>query len=144
MPLHVNIEDLLNARSVESERLEFKAGWNPDAIYRSICAFANDFENVGGGYILIGVEEESGIAKRPVVGLSASKIASIQKEMIGYNNLINPVYHPKLFIETVDGQQILVIWVPGGICITLYCAYSIFYNGLFSYSPKHLPLLNAD
>jgi ATP-dependent DNA helicase RecG len=114
MPLHVNIEDLLNARSVESERLEFKEGWNPDAIYRSICAFANDFENVGGGYILIGLEEESGIAKRPVVGLSASKIASIQKEMIGYNNLISPVYHPKLFIETVDGQQILVIWVPGG------------------------------
>ena len=36
MPLHVNIEDLLNARSVESERLEFKEGWNPDAIYRSI------------------------------------------------------------------------------------------------------------
>ena len=63
MPLHVNIEDLLNARSVESERLEFKEGWNPDAIYRSICAFASDFENVGGGYILIGVEEESGIAK---------------------------------------------------------------------------------
>jgi len=28
--------------------------------------------------------------------------------------LINPVYHPKLFIETVDGSQILVIWVPGG------------------------------
>jgi ATP-dependent DNA helicase RecG len=114
MPLHVNIEDLLNARSVESERLEFKEGWNPDAIYRSICAFANDFENLGGGYILIGVEEESGIAKRPVVGLSSSKIASIPKEMIGYNNLINPVYHPKLFIETVDGQQILVIWAPGG------------------------------
>ncbi len=114
MPLHVNIEDLLNARSVESERLEFKAGWNPDAVYRSICAFANDFENVGGGYILIGVEEKDGIAKRPVMGLSAAKIAAIQKEMIGYNNLINPVYHPKLFIEIVDGQQILVIWVPGG------------------------------
>ena len=63
-------------------------------------------KNVGGGYILIGVEEESGIAKRPVVGLSASKIASIQKEMIGYNNLINPVYHPKLFIETVDGLSL--------------------------------------
>ncbi|WP_295712616.1 alpha-N-acetylglucosaminidase TIM-barrel domain-containing protein [Mucilaginibacter sp.] len=43
MPLHVNIEDLSNVRSVESERLEFKEGWNPDAIYRSICAIANDF-----------------------------------------------------------------------------------------------------
>jgi hypothetical protein len=43
-PLQVNIEDLLNARSVESEQLEFKKGGNPDAIYRSICAFANDFK----------------------------------------------------------------------------------------------------
>jgi len=80
MPLHVNIEDLLNARSLESERLEFKEGWNPDAIYRSICAFANDFENVGSGYILIGAEEENEIAKRPIIGLSTSKIASIQKD----------------------------------------------------------------
>lgn len=54
---------------------------------------------MSGGNILIGVEEESGIAKRPVVGLSASKIASIQKEMIGYNNLINPVYHPNSLLK---------------------------------------------
>ena len=38
MILPLNIEDLLNAHVVESERIEFKAGWNPDAIYRSICA----------------------------------------------------------------------------------------------------------
>ncbi len=53
--LHLNIEDLLSARTVESERIEYKEGWNPDAIYRSICAFANDFDNIGGGYILVGV-----------------------------------------------------------------------------------------
>ena len=45
MTLHINIEDLLSARTVESDRIEFKEGWNPDAIYRSICAFANDFDN---------------------------------------------------------------------------------------------------
>jgi len=45
MPLPINIEDLLSARTVESDRIEFKEGWNPDAIYRTICAFANDFDN---------------------------------------------------------------------------------------------------
>ncbi len=35
MPLHVNIEDLLNARSVESEWLEFKEGWNATWIKRT-------------------------------------------------------------------------------------------------------------
>ncbi len=63
MALPINIEDLLNKRKVESTRIEFKAGWNPDKIYHTICAFATDLENIGGGYILVGVEEENGVAK---------------------------------------------------------------------------------
>jgi ATP-dependent DNA helicase RecG len=116
MALHINIEDLLSARTVESDRIEFKKGWNPDAIYRSICAFANDFDNTGGGYILIGVEENeiNKIAQRPVIGLSSSEIADIQRKMIGLNNLIEPVYHAKLFIENIDNQQIIVLWCIGG------------------------------
>lgn len=113
MALHINIESLLNVQVVESNRIEFKEGWNPNAIYRSICAFANDFDNTGGGYIVIGVEEENGVAKRPVKGLLPEQIASIQKEMIGYNNLIRPVYTPNLFIEEVDETQIIVLWVVG-------------------------------
>jgi len=114
MPLHINIEDLLTSRTVESDRIEFKEGWNPDAIYRTICAFANDFDNTGGGYIVIGVEEENGVAKRPIKGLKAKEVAEIQKKMIGFNNLINPVYFPKLYVEEVDGMQIIVLWIPGG------------------------------
>lgn len=116
MALHINIEDLLSARTVESDRIEYKKGWNPDAIYRSICAFANDFDNIGGGYIIIGVieDEVTKSAKRPVIGLSTSEIAKIQKDMIGYNNLLKPVYHPKVSIESIDENQILIIWVPGG------------------------------
>ena len=52
--LPVNIADLLRQRSVEGERIEYKAGWNPDAIIRTLCAFANDFQNLGGGYVVIG------------------------------------------------------------------------------------------
>ena len=69
MELEIGIEDLLNKRKIESDRIEFKAGWNPDDIYHSVCAFANDYNNDGGGYIVIGVEEEKGIAKRPVKGI---------------------------------------------------------------------------
>lgn len=63
MALPINVEYLLRQRKVESNRIEFKKGWNPDRIYRSICAFANDFDNIGGGYILVGIEEESVIKK---------------------------------------------------------------------------------
>lgn len=52
--LPINLNDLLRQRTVESERIEYKTGWNPDAITRTVCAFANDFENLGGGYVVIG------------------------------------------------------------------------------------------
>jgi putative transcriptional regulator len=115
MALPINIEDLLNKQKVESNRIEFKKGWNPAKIYQTICAFANDFDNIGGGYILVGVEEENGIAKRPVHGLSEKDLDSIQKAIIGFNNKINPYYLPRTSVEEVDGKYILVIWVPSGL-----------------------------
>lgn len=81
MALPINIEELLKKRRVESSRIEFKSGWNPERIYRSIGAFANDFDNLGGGYILVGVEEENGMAKRPVKGLEPEQLDRIQREM---------------------------------------------------------------
>lgn len=114
MAIPVNIEKLISGRIVESERIEYKKGWNPAAIYRTISAFANDFENIGGGYIIVGAEEERGRAKRPVTGIPTEQLDAIQKEMIGYNNLIRPYYAPKISIETIDDKNILVIWVPAG------------------------------
>ena len=58
MAIPTNIETLLNGHIVESARLEFKKNWNPEPILHSICAFANDIDNWGGGYILIGVDED--------------------------------------------------------------------------------------
>ena len=54
--LPINLQDLLRQRTVEGDRIEYKAGWNPESVLHSICAFANDFHNLGGGYIIIGVE----------------------------------------------------------------------------------------
>ena len=41
--LPVNLVDLLRQRTVEGERIEYKASCNPDAIIRMLCIFANDF-----------------------------------------------------------------------------------------------------
>ncbi len=115
MALPINVEDLLSKRKVESNRIEFKASWNPDKIYHTICAFANDLENIGGGYILVGIEEENGVAKRPVKGLAENEIDHILKEMVGYNAKISPTYLTKVSVEEVDGKIVLIIWVPAGI-----------------------------
>ena len=114
MALPINIESLLSGSAVESNQLEYKEGWNPDTIYRSICAFANDFEDTGGGYIIVGVKEEHGHAVRPVLGVNPESIEQIEKDMVGYNNLIRPYYQPRLFIEEVDGKSVLVIKVTAG------------------------------
>ncbi len=83
MALPINIESLLSGSAVESNQLEYKEGWNPDTIYRSICAFANDFEDTGGGYIIVGVKEERGHAVRPVLGVNPNLIEQIEKDMVG-------------------------------------------------------------
>ena len=114
MRLPINIEELLSGRAVEGDRLEYKTGWNPDAIYRTICAFANDFDETGGGYIVVGVQEEKGRAIRPVIGVNPDQIEPIEKEMVGYNNLIRPYYQPRFYIEEVDGKTILILKVSPG------------------------------
>ena len=69
--LPVNLEDLLRQRNVEGERIEYKAGWNPDAIIKSLCAFANDFENLGGGYVVIVQDcDAQGLPVFPPTGIS--------------------------------------------------------------------------
>lgn len=121
MAIPINIEDLLNKQKIESNRIEFKRGWNPDKIYHTICAFATDLDNTGGGYILVGVEQnENGIAKRPVKGLPIETIDGILQDMVGYDakitssNLKSVAYNSRVSKEEVDGQSILVIWVPTG------------------------------
>ena len=114
MALPINIADLLEKRKVESNRIEFKEGWNPTSIYHSICAFANDIDNIGGGYILVGVKEVNGVAQRPVQGLPEESLDRIQREMLQFNQLIEPQYSPRISVEEIDGKSVLVIWVTAG------------------------------
>ena len=113
--LPINIEDLLHQRRVESERIEYKASWNPEAVLHAICAFANDFHNLGSGYIVIGVREQNGLPEMPPVGLSAAQLDNIQKTLLNLgNSAIRPNYHPLTEQYEIQGKHILVLWVVGG------------------------------
>lgn len=117
MALAININDLLNKQRIESNRIEFKKGWNPAGIYLSVCAFANDFNDLGGGYIVVGVDtdDKTGVAIRPVVGIPAENVDGILQDMVGFNNKIAPYYMPRTSMEEVDCKYVLVIWCPAGI-----------------------------
>lgn len=114
MAIPINIDDLINQRVVESTRIEFKSGWNPNPIIHSICAFANDIDNVGGGYIVIGVEEENGRPVFPIKGIEQDKIDEILKELIGYCRFIEPLYNPVVEPILFQDKYMIVIWVTGG------------------------------
>jgi ATP-dependent DNA helicase RecG len=114
MSILVNIETLLSNAVVEGTRMEYKKSWNSVPVMRTVCAFANDFENEGSGYIIIGVEEKFGKPIRPVEGFNPIKLEQIEKELIGFCNLIQPSYFPRLSLEEVDQKHVLVIWCPAG------------------------------
>ena len=113
--LPINVNHLFQQNVIEGERIEYKAGWNPGSVLRTLCAFANDFHNLGGGYVVIGVEERDGRAVLPPQGISPARVDAIQKELLnlGYS-AIRPQYHALTATYEVEGRTILVLWAPGG------------------------------
>jgi len=114
MALPINIPELVHGKIVEWERLEFKRGWNPEDILHSICAFANDINNWGGGYIIVGVAESQGVPQLPPVGLQIEMLDKIQGDLIKTCYAIQPNYLPISQPYEIDGKHILVIWCPAG------------------------------
>ena len=115
--LPINIRDLLYARGVESARIEMKASWDERTtglqVVHTICAIANDFQNLNGGYIIIGVDAPDGRAVLPPTGLEPGAMEDIQRWIRGKCNTLDPVYQPIMSPEIIDDQHLLVIWAPG-------------------------------
>ena len=114
--LPFNLDDLLHCRGVESERVEFKATWDPRTtgpqVLRTICAFANDFHNLNGGYVVIGVDERDGRGRLPPRGLSEAQVDAAQKWIRGQCNRLDPPYAPVLSPERIGERLLLVVWAP--------------------------------
>jgi len=113
MPLPININDLITGHTVEWDRIEFKEGWNPEAVLHTTCAFANDINNWGGGYIIIGIAENNGMPVLPPKGLNSAQIDKIQKELIQITHHIDPLYSPVSEPVLYQAKQILIVWAPG-------------------------------
>ena len=135
--LPINVDDLLKTQKVEKQKVEFKKAWHKDKkrkrgtywqVLHTICAYANDFFNDNGGYIIIGVDEndkeksskDSDRQKSQIdyipFGVPENKLELIQKEIIGACRAeIKPTYDPILspqVIESPEGERkhVLVVW----------------------------------
>ncbi len=114
MSIPITIEKLLNENIVESARIEFKENWNPDETLKTISAFANDTDNWGGGYIVIGLKESQGQIDLLNSGLNINEIDNIQKDILRYCNFLKPKYIPETELVNYKGKNFLLVWCPGG------------------------------
>ena len=110
----LKLETLLDGRVVEQDRVEYKKGWNPSDVIHTVCAYANDFSNINGGYIVIGIEEDNGRPLIPPVGIDADDLDKIQNELFQYCNLIEPRYIPRLEVVEYQGKNLLYLWCSAG------------------------------
>ena len=114
--LIINIADLLNVHRVEKQRVEFKRSWNTGPtswqVLHTICAFANDFLNDDGGYIILGVNDKpSENGNVNVEGINAESLDKAQGTITKLCKAhIKPEYQPRLSPEVYEGKHLLVIW----------------------------------
>ncbi len=117
----MNIRVDLKELSVrESEQVEWKENVaDVDNVLKTIAAFANDFQNLGGGYVVCGAietKDEQGFQTISCPGLTASRFKEVEgKVMAGARDKIDPAVAPlveELPGET-EGHRVLVFIVPG-------------------------------
>lgn len=57
--LPINLPNLLQQRTIESERAEHKADWDPESVIHTLSAFANDFHDLDDSYAVVGEIKEN-------------------------------------------------------------------------------------
>jgi len=70
----------------------------------TLCAFANDFHNLGGGYIFLGIADDNGRPELPPAGIPAEQLDSMQKEILELGYKIRPQYHPVIVPYVIEGR----------------------------------------
>ena len=102
MAIPTSIKTLLSGDVVEWARIEFKETWDAAASLKSICAFANDLDNWGGGYIVIGVQENNGRPVFPLKGVPTEKLDLISS-ITGFENKSGTVrYEGTMQLEKIE------------------------------------------
>lgn len=124
MPLPINITSLISKKTIEDSRIKYKRSWNPERILHTICAFANDYENIGGGYIVVGIEEKN---SRPdqITGVTEEEVGHMIRNLAEICNMMDPRYMPAYSEEYYNDARLFVIWAPAGESRPYKCPISL-------------------
>ncbi|WP_295587086.1 helix-turn-helix domain-containing protein, partial [uncultured Lamprocystis sp.] len=100
--------DLRTLASRESEQTEWKENVaDIDDVVETLSAFANDLQNLGGGYVVCGAQEEKdehGFPKLVLTGLTASRLKEVEgKTLSRCRDLVSPPITP--LVEELPAEQ---------------------------------------
>lgn len=112
--------DLKELAGRESERIEWKENVaDINSIVKTAVAFANDFSNLGGGYIVCGAKEkkdEFGFQSVEFIGLDSSRLKEIEGQFLSHcRDKVSPPITPltdEIIIGESADKRILVFIVP--------------------------------
>lgn len=111
--------DLKEIAHRESEQVEWKeAVADVDDVVRTIVAFANDWSNLGGGYVVCGAQEvkdEGGFQRVNFIGITAERLKEIEGRVLEKcRSRVDPMLAPLTEEIRIDDQQkrILVFIAP--------------------------------
>ena len=111
--------DLRTLSVRESDQVEWKENVaDPDDVAETLSAFANDWSNLGGGYVVCGAREEKdehGFPRVAIVGLSAARLKEVEgKVLTACRDRVSPSIAPlveELPSDSPD-RRVLVFIMP--------------------------------
>lgn len=115
---NINVSiDLSNLLIRESEQVEWKESVaDPDDVVATLSAFANDWSNLGGGYVVCGAKETKDAHGFPAVevsGLSANRLKEIEGRVLaGCRDRVSPSIAPLVQeISTSDPAHRILVFI---------------------------------
>jgi len=111
--------DLKQLAARESEQVEWKQNVSdPEDVVRAVVAFANDYSNLGGGYVVCGAREtkdEYGFQKVELEGMTASRCREVEGRVLTWcRERVDPAVVP--VVDEQPGaspdKRVLVFIVP--------------------------------
>lgn len=113
-----NWESLFSENAGARENVVFRKTWDAEKSLKTICAFANDLEDCGGGWLIIGVKAAAGKAVK-WKGVPPKKAEGIVRDIRARCKRIRPAYRPILETVRRSGKTFVAVWAPAG-CMRPY------------------------
>lgn len=105
----------------EGAQVDWKKAGNPPNIVETLAAFANDYQQRGGGTVVCGIEEEhlpDGRIEPHIVGLPPDRLKELRDKVFEQcRRRVRPPLAPEfedISLTAHPHLKVLVIWVPSG------------------------------